>query len=186
WDGSPTRADLNVRALYKEDANPAILLENPTINRNIPVEVYIDLNGELTETDLTFNLEYPNLSSVVKSELEYRISDRQNTEIQALSLITQGSFYSQYSVGQNAPGNLLAERASGLFDDIFADDDGKFKVGIDYVQGDRTPDQDTADRFGVTLSTQISEKILINGRVGVPIGGVTQSVVVGNVEVEML
>tara|TARA_B100000378_G_scaffold57720_1_gene42683 strand:- start:40 stop:3555 length:3516 start_codon:yes stop_codon:yes gene_type:complete len=186
WDGSPTRADLNVRALYKVDANPAILLENPTINRNIPVEVYIDLNGELTETDLTFNLEYPNLSSVVKSELEYRISDRQNTEIQALSLITQGSFYSQYSVGQNAPGNLLAERASGLFDDIFADDDGKFKVGIDYVQGDRTPDQDTADRFGVTLSTQISEKILINGRVGVPIGGVTQSVVIGNVEVEML
>ena len=186
WDGSPTRADLNVRALYKVDANPAILLENPTINRNIPVEVYIDLNGELTETDLNFNLEYPNLSSVVKSELEYRISDRQNTEIQALSLITQGSFFSQYTVGQNAPGNLLAERASGLFDDIFADDDGKFKVGIDYVQGDRTPDQDTADRFGVTLSTQISEKILINGRIGVPIGGVTQSVVVGNVEVEML
>ena len=36
------------------------------------------------------------------------------------------------------------------------------------------------------LSTQISEKILINGRIGVPIGGVTQSVVVGNVEVEML
>nr|WP_255554017.1 translocation/assembly module TamB [Mesonia aestuariivivens] len=186
WDGSPTRADLNVRALYKTEANPAILLENPIINRNIPVEVYIDLNGELTETDLTFNLEYPNLSSVVKSELEYRISDRQSTEIQALSLITQGSFYSQYTVGQNAPGNLIAERASGLFDDIFADDDGKFKIGIDYVQGDRTPDQTTADRFGLSLSTNITEKILINGRVGVPIGGVTQSVVVGNVEVELL
>jgi len=186
WDGSPTRADLNVRALYRADANPAILLENPTINRNIPVEVYINLNGELTETDLTFELEYPNLSSVVKSELQYRISDRQNTEIQALSLITQGSFFSQYNIGQNAPGNLIAERASGLFDDIFADDDGKFKVGINYTQGNRTPDQDTADRFGVTLSTQISERVLINGRVGVPIGGVTQSVVVGNVEVELL
>lgn len=186
WDGSPTRADLNVRALYRAEANPAILLENPVINRNIPVEVYINLNGELTETDITFDLEYPNLSSVVKSELQYRISDRQNTEIQALSLITQNSFFSQYTVGQNAPGNLIAERASGLFNNIFGDDDGKFKVGINYVQGDRTPDQDTADRFGVTLSTQISERVLVNGRVGVPIGGVTQSVVVGNVEVELL
>ncbi|SHI47833.1 Family of unknown function [Mesonia phycicola] len=186
WDGSPTKADLNVRALYKAEANPAILLENPTINRNIPIEVYIDLTGELTSTNLTFNLEYPNLSSVVKSELEYRISDRENTELQALSLITQGSFYSQYTVGQSAPGNLIAERASGLFDDIFADDEGKFKVGINYVQGDSTPDQDTADTFGVTLSTQISERILINGQVGVPIGGTTQNVIAGNVEVEML
>ncbi|MFC0519147.1 translocation/assembly module TamB domain-containing protein [Mesonia maritima] len=185
WDGSPTRANLNVSALYRTEANPAILLENPTINRNIPVEVYIDLTGELTSTDLEFDIEYPNLSSVVKSELEYRISDRQNTELQALSLITQGSFYSQYTVGQNA-GSLLFERASGLFDDIFSDEDGKFKVGINYVQGDRTPDQDTADRFGVTLSTQISNRILINGRVGVPMGGVTESVVVGNVEVELL
>merc|ERR1712096_384183 len=145
WDGSPTKADLNVRALYRAEANPAILLENPVINRNIPVDVYINLNGELSETDISFDLEYPNLSSVVKSELQYRISDRQNTEIQALSLITQGRFFSQYTVGQNAPGNLIAERASGLFDNIFSDDDGKFKVGINYVQGDRTPDQDTAD-----------------------------------------
>jgi len=187
WDGSPTRANLNVRAMYETSANPAILLENPTINRNIPVEVYINLNGELTETDLSFDIEYPNLSSVVKSELEYRISDRQSTELQALSLITQGSFYSQNAPGQNAaPGNLLLERASGLFDDIFSDDDGKFKVGINYVQGARTQDQDVADRFGVTLSTQISKRILLNGRVGVPVGGVTESVVVGNVEIDLL
>ncbi|MFD2697164.1 translocation/assembly module TamB domain-containing protein [Mesonia sediminis] len=186
WDGSPTRANLNVKALYKTSANPAILLENPTINRSIPVEVYINLNGELTSTDLSFEIDYPNLSSVVKSELEYRISDRQNTEIQALSLISQGSFFAQGGSGQNAPGNLLIERASGLFDDIFTDEDGKFKVGIDYVQGGRTPDQETADRFGVTLSTQISERVLINGRVGVPIGGVTESVVVGDVEIDFL
>lgn len=187
WDGSPTRANLNVRALYETSANPAILLENPTINRNIPIEVLINLNGELTEADLSFDIEYPNLSSVVKSELEYRISDKQSTELQALSLITQGSFYSQNAPGQNAaPGNLLLERASGLFDDIFSDEDGKFKVGINYVQGARTQDQDVADRFGVTLSTQISKRILLNGRVGVPVGGVTESVVVGNVEIDLL
>ena len=43
-----------------------------------------------------------------------------------------------------------------------------------------------ADRFGVTLSTQISERVLINGQVGVPVGGVTETVIVGNIEIEFL
>src|SRR5699024_8136071 len=101
WDGSPSRANLNVKALYKTQANPASLLENPTINRSIPVNVYVDLNGLLSNVDIDFELEYPNLSSVVKSELEYRISERDNTEIQALSLITQGSFYSEIDPSGN-------------------------------------------------------------------------------------
>ncbi|WP_233494484.1 translocation/assembly module TamB [Mesonia sp. K7] len=186
WDGDPMNANLNVRAKYQTYANPAILLENPTINRDIPVDVFINLNGELISTDLSFDLEYPNLSSIVRSELEYKINDRQSTEIQALSLITQGAFFSQQDTGGNAPGNLLIEKASSLFDQIFKDDDGKFQVGINYVQGDRTADQDTADRFGVTLSTQIGKKVFVNGNFGVPMGGVTESIVIGNVEVELL
>ncbi len=50
----------------------------------------------------------------------------------------------------------------------------------------RTPEQSMADRFGVTLSTQISERVLINGQVGVPVGGVTETVIVGNLEIEFL
>src|SRR5690606_34704285 len=37
-----------------------------------------------------------------------------------------------------------------------------------------------------TLSTQISNRILINGAVGVPVGGVTESVIVGDVEIQFL
>lgn len=186
WDGSPIQANLNVKALYEAQANPASLLRNPTINRSIPVNVYIDLNGMLTSVDINFELDYPNLSSVVKSELEYRISDRKTTEIQALSLITQGSFYNPGLGGNAHPENLLYERAANLFDDIFSGNQNKFEVGVNYTKGNRTPDQDIADRVGVTLSTNISDRILINGRVGVPIGGYTRSVVVGNVQIEFL
>lgn len=187
WDGSPTRANLNVRALYQTQANPASLLENPTINRSIPVNVYIDLKGLLANVDISFKLEYPNLSSVVKSELEYRINERNNNEIQALSLITQGTFYSEIDPSNNThPENLLYERAANLFDDIFSNTEDKFKVGVNYTKGNRSPEQEIADRVGVTLSTNISDRVLINGRVGVPIGGLTQSVVVGNVEIEFL
>jgi hypothetical protein len=69
---------------------------------------------------------------------------------------------------------------------LFADEDGKFRVGLDYSVGNRTPDQETADRIGLTLSTNISERILINGKVGVPVGGANESAVAGDIEVQWL
>ena len=186
WDGNPTQADLDVSAIYEVDANPAVLLENPSINRKIPVEVIILLQGQIAQPDITFNVQFPNASSAVRSELEYRMNDRASRELQALFLVTQGSFYSEFAIGQNAITGTLVERASSLVNDIFADEDGKFQVGVNYVQGDRTPDQQTVDRFGLTLSTQITNRVLINGQVGIPVGGVTESVVVGDVEIEFL
>lgn len=185
WNGSPARADLNVQAVYKTTANPAILLENPSFNRKIPVEVVIMLQGQIVQPDINFDLRYPNLSSVVKSELEYKINDRQSRELQALTLISSNNFYSESALRQAPAGNLL-EKASGLVNDIFADENGKFNLGLNYVQGDRTPDQAMADRVGVTVSTQISKNIVFNGQVGVPIGGVSESLVVGNVEISFL
>ncbi|WP_449371685.1 translocation/assembly module TamB domain-containing protein [Antarcticibacterium arcticum] len=186
WNGSPVQAELDVSAIYEIDANPAILLENPSINRKIPVEVVILLQGQIAQPDITFDVQFPNASSAVRSELEYRMVDRATRELHALFLVTQGSFYTDFAIGQNAWSGTLVERASSLVNDIFADEDGKFQVGVNYVQGERTPDQQTVDRFGLTLSTQISNRILINGAVGVPVGGVTESVIVGDVEIQFL
>ncbi|WP_372919390.1 translocation/assembly module TamB domain-containing protein [Salegentibacter sp.] len=186
WDGNPARAQLDVRAIYELNANPAVLLENPSINRKIPVEVIIDLQGEIIQPDITFEIDFPNASSVVRSELEYRMDDRASRELQALFLVTQGSFYSEFGLRQNAITGTLAERASSIVNDIFADEDGKFQVGVNYVQGDRTPEQQTVDRFGLTLSTQISDRVIINGQVGVPIGGVTESIIVGDLQIDFL
>ncbi|MGB2088203.1 MAG: translocation/assembly module TamB domain-containing protein, partial [Psychroflexus salarius] len=158
-----------------------------SINREIPVEVLINLNGQLIQPEIAFELNYPNLSSVVKSELEYRIQGTENLEYQALSLITQGTFYSQQMLGQNALTGNLIESASGIFDKIISNDDNKFKLGLDYVQTQRTPTQNqTGDRFGFTLQTQLSKRIFVNSRFGVPVGNTTESVIFGDVEVSFL
>ncbi|MFC5045184.1 translocation/assembly module TamB domain-containing protein [Aquimarina hainanensis] len=186
WDGSPTRAILDLNAIYKTEANPVALLENSTINRKVPVEVVVYLKGELIQPELNFDIRFPNLSSVIKSELEYKLEDKSTRDFQALSLLTQGQFYNELNLGQNLITGNLVERASSLVNDIFAGEDDKFKVGLNYVQGNRGIDSETSDKFGVTLSTKISDRILINGRVGVLVGGVDESVVVGNVEAEYL
>ena len=75
----------------------------------------------------------------------------------------------------------LLRKINSIINGLFADEDSKLQLGVDYSQGDRL--NEIADRVGVTLSTQINNRISINGKVGVPVGGVTESVIVGNVEI---
>ena len=188
WEGDPFAAQLNINAVYSTEANPAILLDNSTINRKIPVDVEINLTNQLLQPDVDFQIEFPKTSSVIKSELQYKLQDKDNRELQALSLVTSGTFVNRLGVGDGAVVGNLTERAESLLEDIFADDDAKFVLGVDFEQGERTPDSDvrTDDRLGVTLSTQISDRVLINGKVGVPVGGVNETVIIGDVEIEFL
>src|SRR5690606_14129745 len=38
WEGDPSRAVLNLEAIYKTTANPAVLRENPSVNKKVPVD----------------------------------------------------------------------------------------------------------------------------------------------------
>ncbi|MBT0608715.1 translocation/assembly module TamB domain-containing protein [Aequorivita echinoideorum] len=186
WDGSPERANLNLEALYETEANPSVLLDNPTINRKIPVNVYVGLEGELVQPNLNFRIDFPRVSSTLKSELEYNLQNEDQRQKQALFLLASNSFVNDNYAGTNAFTGTLADRVSSLVNDLFSDQDSKFRVGLDYSVGSRTPNLETADRFGITLSTQISERILINGKVGVPVGGVNETQVAGDIEVQWL
>jgi len=184
WEGDPTRARLNIEAVYKTQANPSVLLETPTFSRNIPVEVVITLNGNIATPEPDFTINFPGVSSVLKSDLEYRLSDMDTRQTQALALLSTGSFLSPTNANTAVYGSLF-ERASSLFNDLFSDDDSKVNIGVNYVQADRNPFIETNSQVGLTLSSQISDRITVNGQLGVPVGGVNESVIVGNVEVQL-
>lgn len=184
WEGDPLKAEINLKAIYKTEANPSILLDNP-INRSIPVNVEINLTGQLEQPTPDFTLDFPNASSTVKSELEYRLETRESRENQALFLLATGSFASEISLGQQAYGTI-ADRVNSLFNGLLSSDDDKLKLGINFQAGEQTPDYRSDDRLGLTLSTKISDRVLFNGKVGVPIGGVNETVFAGDAEIELL
>ena len=185
WDGEPDRARLSISAKYATQANPAVLLDNPSFNRKIPVDVLVDLTGEIIQPELNFNIDFPRTSSTVKSELEFKLQSKEEIEKQAIFLLTTGSFVNEGMGGANFAGTLV-DRVSDLVNGLFADEDGTFNVGLDYSQGNRTPNLQTADRVGISLQSKINERILINGKVGIPVGGANETAIAGDIEVQWL
>ena len=113
----------------------------------------------------SFEINFPNISGPIKSEIEYYLVDNEKKQKQAISLLYQGTFIDEVSlssVSSQAITNNLFQKASGIIDDIFTNSDDKMNIG------------------------EISDKILINGKVGVPVGGIEENVIIGDVQIEFL
>ncbi len=184
WEGDPLKAQVGLTAVYATRANPSVLLDAP-INRSIDVEVEINLSGQLEQPDPDFTFNFPTVETTIKSELDYRLETKESRENQALFLLSTGSFASEVSLGQQAYGTI-SDRVNSLFNSFLSNDDSKLQVNFNYEAGAVTTDYQTDDRLGLTLSTKISDRVLINGKVGVPIGGVNQTVIAGDVQIDVL
>lgn len=184
WSGDPLAASLNLEAVYKTTANPAVLIDNPSFNKKVDVEVVIGVKGNLTNPEPDFNINFPNVSSSLKSEIQYKLEDKDARQTQALSLLSSNTFLSAVGVSQSQPTNLLFEKAQSLFKDIFSNSSDKISIAPEYVAADRTPNQQTDGRFGVSVTSKINDRITVNGKVGVPVGGITETAIVGDLEVQ--
>ena len=194
WNGDPYKGLIDAKARYSVPggANPAPLIQNTSFNRKIPTYVDIELQGELSNLETPkFEIIFPNTSGSIKSELDYYLNDYEKKQTQAISLISQGYFINSSSsslVSAQTITNNLFQRASGIIDDLLASDDDKMNLGINYEQGDKlsTSSLLNRDRIGLSLQSEISDKILINGKIGVPVSGSEENVILGNVQIDFL
>jgi hypothetical protein len=185
WEGNPYKAILNLEAVSTNiTANPAVLIENASFNKVIPVDVIIGLKGTITNPEPDFTINFPNVSSVLKSEIETKLGDKDIRQTQALYLLSTGGFLSQEGFSQSQVTNSFYEKAASMFGDIFNNKDGKMNMDVSYIPADKTTLRPTDGRVVANISTQINERITINGRVGVPTGGVTETAIVGNFEMQ--
>jgi TamB, inner membrane protein subunit of TAM complex len=185
WTGDPLKADLNLEAVYKTNANPGVLVENASFNKKVPVNVTIGIKGNLSNPEPDFNIDFPTVNSILKSEIQTKLDDKDTRQKQSIVLLSTGSFLSTEGLNQTSAYNNLYEKASSLLDGLFEDKDSKIKFGLGYNGADIAPigQASAGGRVDVNFTTQLSEKIIINGKLAVPVGGVTETAVVGNVEV---
>ena len=145
----------------------------------------MNLFGELLNPSPEFELEFPNVDSSINNELQYRLNDKESVQLQAISLLATGSFQNDLNFNEQALFGNLAESAASIINNILFDENDKLKFGLNYQLGENNAEYETNDELGVTMTTKLSDDILINGKLGVPIGGVTESVIAGDFEIEL-
>ncbi|WP_372769409.1 translocation/assembly module TamB domain-containing protein [Lutibacter sp.] len=193
WSGNPLTADINIEAVYRVSANPRSLLENISSSRKIPIDLVTRFSGELFNTQREFDIEIPNASSTVASELAFKLNnDNLNSKtVQFISLLISGSFYNESDLSVNSNTALYGtgfDILSNAFDNIFNQGNNRFKLRPEYTVGERgnVDNLNIEDQLAIGLDYQLNERIIINGKVGVPMGTGSQTNIIGEVNVEFL
>lgn len=193
WTGSPFEAELDLTAVYSTKANPAQLLDNINSSRKIPIDLYTKITGGLFDSKQEFDIKIPNANSTVASELEFILNKNDlNTKMQHFTfLLAFGTFYNEEAIGSSASSGITgtaSEIATSILSSVLNKGDDKIQVGVGYTQGDRgdVGNLNSDDQVDVSVTTQLSDRVIVNGKVGVPVGTNTQTNVVGEVKVEVL
>lgn len=185
WEGDPMKARLNLEAVYKTNANPAVFLENSSFNKKVPVEVVIGVRGDLASPEPDFNFEFPTVSNVLKSEIQYKLNDKDVRQTQALYLLSSGGFLSSEGVSQSDFSRSLVETATNMLGSIIKTNNDKFVVDINLISADKRIGNETdGSRFVASISSKINERITFNGKLGVPFGGINETAIIGDVEIQ--
>ena len=193
WNGNPYDAELDITAIYTTTANPSILLENFNSSRKIPVNLITKITGGLFNSTQDFDIKIPNVNNTIASELEFKLNDNNVDEKtkQFLSLLALNTFYNPDQANFDSSSAILGTTSNAItniLSDLISSDDGKVQFNVNYDIADRTNVNNVIndDLVNVEVGTQISDRVIINGKVGVPVGSKTQSSVVGEVKVEVL
>lgn len=193
WNGNPADANLDVTAVYKAKANPGVLLENFNSNRNIEIDLVTRITGSLFNTKQELDIQLTNVDPTIANELEFILNDNNVNEktTQFISLLAFGNFANPDKVNFDANATITSTASSAIaaaFSGLLNSPDSKFQLGVDYQQGrNNNVDRLNIDnQVDLSVSTQVSDRVIINGKVGVPVGTQTQSSVVGEVKVEVL
>ena len=195
WNGNPFDAFLNIKAIYKTKANPSILLDNidQRSNRKIDVNLIATITGQLLNSEIDFDIELVNQNSSINSELDFKLSNEDAKMTQFFSLLMANSFmplddgYFKFDGNAALTGNL-SEKIAKVLSGILKSKGDKFELGVTYDIASRNDvrSYDLSDQLGVSFSSTIADRIIVNGKLGVPVSTNTQqNNIVGEVEVEL-
>lgn len=190
WNGSPFDAELSITAVNHTKANPAVILDELKGTRKIDIDLITNISGTLSEAKFDFDIEIPNSSSMVASELDFKLNNEDDKLTQFFSLLATGSFVNLDQSNINFNGNAaiagtIAEKSSKILSEMLKSSREDIQVGVTYEAGvqNKVENVNTDDQLGILVSGRIGNKVIVNGKVGVPVGANTSSSVVGEVEV---
>jgi hypothetical protein len=193
WTGEPTAADINITAVYKNEAAPIDLVGDQlgnvsaeirnTYKQKIPFETALKMNGELMKPTITFDIVLPDGNNSVSTEIinttQAKLAqlrqqpDELNKQVFALLLLNrfigENPFASEAggasvsSIARQSASKILSQQLNNLAGDLISGVELNFDLNS-------TQDYTTGQLENRTdLNVGISKKLL-NDRLKVTVG----------------
>ena len=191
WSGDPLNADIDITATYRQRTSLAAFFPQ-SLNSNDPsvatgavtgttsvdntkryaVDCKLFMRNKLLTPDITFGIELPAVSEVIRSQVMGYINNEQELNRQVFSLLVLRTFVtplqltntSGINAGAAAAGNNASELLSNQLNNWLSNFTKTFNVGVNYRPGGAQSNEE----LDVNVSTQLfNDKLSIDGNVGV-------------------
>ncbi len=169
WNGSPTKAIIDLQAIYELKAAPYNLSPDPdeTMKKRITVHCLLSLEGDLSNPGIHPSIELPTAEPETRTLLENSIGTDEDLMRQFISLLVINNFMDVaggISTGGVAAGVTASELMSNQLSNWLSQISNDFDIGVNYRPGD----QITSDEVEVALSTQLfDDRIILSGNLDV-------------------
>ena len=175
FQGDPYAAVLDLEAVYSLNANIRDLDESfatdPDLNRtNVPVHALLRAKGIISQPDISFDLEFPSLTTDAYHKVKSIISTDEMMNRQIIYLLALNRFYTpEYMGGTSGNQNeFLTSVASSTIAGQLSNILGKMTDNLSIAPNFRTDKGDFSDvEVDVALSSQLlNNRLLLNGNFG--------------------
>jgi hypothetical protein len=166
FNGDVANAELNVTASYKERVSLATLFPDDSL-RNHPVECQILITGRMTDPLLKFNIDIHDIDPEKKAQFANLVNTDEKMTRQFLSLLVLKMFMPEQNFAtQDLGSSILMYNPSELLSGQIGNLISMFNlpipldVNVDYSSN---VNNSTGTGFGIDVSTQLFDRVILNG-----------------------
>jgi hypothetical protein len=188
FGGDIMNSTLDINAIYRTKTSLSTLISDTTsvANRRV-VDCGISITDKLSNPQLSFSIEIPDLDPTIKSRVESALSTEDKVQKQFLALILSNNFLPDEQSGivnnTSALYTNVTEMMANQINNIFQKLNIHLDLGLKYQ-----PNERGNDIFDVAVSTQLfNNRVVVNGNIGNKqySSGNTQNDVVGDIDIEI-
>ena len=188
FNGDVMNTDLNVNGQYITKASLYNLTADESATTRRTVICGIAITGKLSNPELKFSIEIPDLNPTVQAQVEGALNTEDKIQKQFIYLLVAGNFLPSEESGISAGGSdvlfsNVSSIMSGQLNNIFQKLNIPLDLGLNYKNT-----QTGTNIFDVALSTQLfNNRVVVNGTVGnrEDIAGGSNNTIAGDLDIEI-
>ena len=193
FSGDPYAAKLDIKAAYTLNANLSDLdesfLNDSELQRtNVPVNALMNVTGDIAQPEVTFDLEFPTLTSDIYRKVRSIISTDEMMNRQMLYLLALNRFYTPDYMTGATRGNELVSVASSTLSSQLSNILGQISDNWNIAPALRSSRGDFSDvEVDVALSSRLlNNRLLFNGNFGYRDKSLNSNQFIGDFDLEYL